>query len=249
MLTRVYSTTVGTSPYQIHLWAAGQRYNGSEGSNQAAPAHAPPKGANLLVGDKLFVRSRPQYEDLDSSHFLVATNEGIVNDGSGDQAGAINAFLTKAASSGQVAYFPAGIYQVGTTVFVPTGSRIQGSSWSQIQGAGFYFANMHDPKVMVQVGNKGDVGNIEIVEMLFTVAGPTAGAVLMEWNVAAAHQGSAAMWDSHFRVGGATGTDLDVEHCPKPGFSEQCIAASMMLHVTQQASGYFENVWAWVADQ
>lgn len=57
------------------------------------------------------------------------------------------------------------------------------------------------------------------------------------------------MWDSHFRVGGATGTDLDVDTCPKFGFSQDCIAASLMLHVTKQASGYFENVWTWVADQ
>ncbi|KAK8059107.1 glucan 1-3-beta-glucosidase [Apiospora saccharicola] len=242
---------VGILPQRIELWAAGQRYNGSEGSYKAAPAEAPPRGAGLIEGERehLFVRSRPEYHDLDSSSFLVATNEGISNDGSGDQAGAINAFLDKAASANQIAYFPAGIYQVASTILIPTGSRVQGSSWSQIQGAGFYFADMHNPKVMVQVGNKGDVGNMEIVEMLFTVAGPTAGAVLMEWNVAAAHQGSAAMWDSHFRVGGATGTDLDVEHCPKTGGNErQCIAASLMFHATPQASGYFENVWAWVAD-
>lgn len=57
------------------------------------------------------------------------------------------------------------------------------------------------------------------------------------------------MWDSHFRVGGGTGTDLDVNTCPKGGFNENCIAVSLMLHVTSQASGYFENVWTWIADQ
>ncbi|KAK8091314.1 glucan 1- 3-beta-glucosidase [Apiospora phragmitis] len=239
----------GPAPQNIHLWATGKRYTGDEGFDRTGPAYAPPKGAGLLKDGILYARSRPQYEDLDSSGFLVATTEGISNDGSGDQAGAINALLEKAASANQIAYFPAGIYQVGSTVLVPTGSRVQGSSWSQIQGAGFYFADMHNPKVVVQVGNKGDVGNMEIVEMLFTVAGPTAGAVLMEWNVAAASQGSSAMWDSHFRVGGTTGTDLGVEHCPKSGGRKaECIAASLMFHVTSQASGYFENVWAWVAD-
>jgi len=43
--------------------------------------------------------------------------------------------------------------------------------------------------------------------MLFSVKGATAGAILMEWNVAASSQGSAGMWDSHFRVGGATGKE------------------------------------------
>jgi len=57
------------------------------------------------------------------------------------------------------------------------------------------------------------------------------------------------MWDSHFRVGGGIGTDLDAKTCPKFSFKEECIAASLMLHVTKQASGYFENVWTWVADQ
>jgi hypothetical protein len=57
------------------------------------------------------------------------------------------------------------------------------------------------------------------------------------------------MWDSHFRVGGAKGTSLDFSVCPKNSFSNNCIASSLMFHVTKQASGYFENVWAWVADQ
>ena len=57
------------------------------------------------------------------------------------------------------------------------------------------------------------------------------------------------MWDSHFRVGGATGSDLTVKECPKLKYSEKCIAASLLFHVTTKASGYFENVWVWTADQ
>jgi hypothetical protein len=57
------------------------------------------------------------------------------------------------------------------------------------------------------------------------------------------------MWDSHIRVGGATGTDLDIDTCPKFGFNEACICAALLFHVTPQASGYFENVWIWLADQ
>lgn len=74
------------------------------------------------------------------------------------------------------------------------------------------------------------------------------GAILMEWNVAAVSQGAAAMWDSHFRVGGAIGTDLDLSKCPKFSNNAECIAASLMFRVTAQANGYFENVWAWVSD-
>lgn len=58
----------------------------------------------------------------------------------------------------------------------------------------------------------------------------------------------AGMWDSHFRVGGAAGSDLQLDDCPKTGNSTSCMAASLMLHVTSRASGYFENVWVWTAD-
>ena len=58
------------------------------------------------------------------------------------------------------------------------------------------------------------------------------------------------MWDSHFRVGGATGTNLQLSDCPAGASSvnKNCMAASLLMHVTSKASGYFENVWAWVAD-
>lgn len=198
---------------------------------------------------KLYVRSRPQYETKSAGDFLVATRDGgCKNDATGDQASCINAFLDSALSKSKIAYFPAGIYAVGSTVRIPTGSVVQGSSWSQILGSGFYFSDIVNPKVMVQVGDKGDIGTMEITEMLFSVRGATSGAVLMEWNVAAKSQGAAAMWDSHFRVGGALGTDLDVSKCPRFSNNAACIAASLLFRVTPQANGYFENVWAWVGD-
>lgn len=55
------------------------------------------------------------------------------------------------------------------------------------------------------------------------------------------------MWDSHFRVGGAVGSDLRLDDCPKSTseVNKDCMAASMLFHVTSRASGYFENVWVW----
>lgn len=50
-----------------------------------------------------------------------------------------------------------------------------------------------------RVGEPGDKGIVEISDFLFTVQGPTAGAVLVEWNVHEDTQGSAGMWDCHFR--------------------------------------------------
>lgn len=84
--------------------------------------------------------------------------------------------------------------------------------------------------------------------MLFTAKGATAGAVMIEWNIHESSQGAAGLWDSHIRVGGGIGTDLDIETCPKFSQKDVCICVSMLLHITTQASGYFENFWAWVAD-
>ncbi|KAF7184859.1 hypothetical protein CNMCM7691_007065 [Aspergillus felis] len=58
------------------------------------------------------------------------------------------------------------------------------------------------------------------------------------------------MWDSHFRVGGAAGSNLGLADCPIGGdaVNRKCMGASMLMHITGDASGYFENVWAWVAD-
>jgi len=236
----------GNSP----LWATGKRYNGAEGSTQTGPVTAPGRGKGLNDANGfLFVRSWPQYEKNTVDSFLIATTDGgCKNDATGDQASCINTFLLQALDSGKIAYFPAGVYAVGSTINIPTNSVVQGSLWSQILGSGFYFSDMKKPKVMVQVGNKGDIGTMEITKMLFSVRGATAGAILMEWNVAAVSLGKAAMWDSHFRVGGALGTDLDLSKCPKFSNNAECIAASLMFRVTVQANGYFENVWAWVGD-
>lgn len=232
------------------LWAHGRRYNGSEGSFETGDVSAPSRPESLLDDDgKYFVRSRPQYESRSTGDFLVATRDGDCdNDGTGDQTSCINTFLQNALDEQKIAYFPAGVYTVARTVFIPTGSRVQGSSWSQIMGSGFYFADMHNPRVMVQVGNRGDIGRMEITEMLFSVKGNTAGAIMMEWNVAPSEQGATAMWDSHFRVGGGIGTDLDLDNCPKFSQNDNCIAATLGMRVTKQASGYFENVWVWLAD-
>lgn len=47
---------------------------------------------------------------------------------------------------------------------------------------------------MLQIGNRGDVGTVEIQDLILTTKGGTAGVVLMQWNVKAASPGSAALW-------------------------------------------------------
>lgn len=117
----------------VGLWAVGQRFTGGNGSYQSGiVSGVPSRPASLLSNGSSFSRSRPQYESLGAEDFLVATAQGIMNDGTGDQTASINSFLQSAVGQNKVAYFPAGIYQVQGTVEVPLGSRIQGSSWSQV---------------------------------------------------------------------------------------------------------------------
>jgi len=50
------------------------------------------------------------------------------------------------------------------------------------------------PRVLFKVGNKDQVGSVEIQDLLFTTKGGTAGVILIEWNLQADEQGSAGMW-------------------------------------------------------
>ncbi|KAF6815301.1 glucan -beta-glucosidase [Colletotrichum sojae] len=200
----------GLEPY-----AVGKRYNGTNGNETSGfIKDIPNKPNGLLERGKLFLKSKPQYEKLGAEKILDAVSYGISNDGTGDQTTKINSFLKDAVAAKKAAYFPAGIYQVEGTVFIPKDSMIMGT--------GNYFEDIDNPKVIIKVGNEDEAGTLEISDMLFTVKGATAGAILMEWNIREINQGSVGMWDSHFRVGGAAGTDLDFANCPKGQFNEKC---------------------------
>lgn len=87
-----------------------------------------------------------------------------------------------------------------------------------------------------------------VLDFLFTVKGDTRGAILVQWNIHESTQGSAGMWDCHFRVGGATNSFLQLADCPPRNdgtTNHKCMAAALLLHLTPRSSGYFENVWAW----
>ncbi|KAF3228279.1 hypothetical protein TWF191_002784 [Orbilia oligospora] len=202
------------------------------------------------AGSSGFERSKPQYEDLPASLFYDVKASGARGNGRSDDTAAINAALQAATSAGKIAYFPHGMYLVTDTIFIPPSAKVVGEVWSQIQGTGTKFSSKDSPYVMVKVGNVGDIGDVEIQDMLFGVRGGTAGAVLVQWNIKARTPGSAALWDSHWRVGGSTGTNLQKTQCPKltGQVNPNCIAGSLLLHLTPTSSGYFENAWIWTAD-
>ena len=128
-------TILASAPGAGVVWTSGMRYIGGKGSKPSGIVDGlPAKDPSLTAGGKLFVKSRPQYETIGRGGLLIATENGIANDGKTDQHDKINTFLANAASQGKIAFFPAGIYLITDTIFIPVGSKVQGSSWSQVRG-------------------------------------------------------------------------------------------------------------------
>ena len=98
---------------------------------------------------------------------------------------------------------------------------------------------------MVRIGKSGEVGVAQISDMLFTVADVLPGCILLEVNMAGSQPGDVAIWNTHFRVGGAAGSAAETK-CSDP--SSPCQAAFMLAHLTKSASIYIEDMWGWTAD-
>jgi hypothetical protein len=198
-----------------------------------------------------FERPKNQYTDKAASDFVHLKDEGAKGDGSTDDTAAIQNAFDKYGDGSKIIYVDAGTYIIKDTVRIPKNAKIVGETWAQFAANGVRFSNAKEPAVMFKVGNAGDVGTVEMQDLLFTSKGPTPGVVLMEWNVHAKNPGEAALWDVHVRLGGATGTELTPAECPpiQSGTNpSSCQVASMLLHITKEASGYFDNMWLWVGD-
>ncbi|EZF32283.1 hypothetical protein H109_00915 [Trichophyton interdigitale MR816] len=213
----------------------------------------PSKPAILLdKSGKVFERAKPQYESVPVTNFISVKSAGAKGDGKTDDTQAIQAVLDKATAD-QIVYFDHGAYLITSTIKVPRNIKITGEIWPMLMATGKAFSDMKNPIPMLQVGQPGDKGNVELSEFIVTTKGPAPGCILVEWNVAEETQGSVGMWDVHFRVGGFAGTDLQSNTCAKTPNSTttpdpKCFGAFMLLHITKTASAYLENTWLWVAD-
>ncbi|OAX78349.1 hypothetical protein ACJ72_07345, partial [Emergomyces africanus] len=211
-----------------------------------------------LVTDRLspfpkapyFERPKPQYEDIDASNF-VHMKDYAKGDGVTDDTEAFQRVLCQFSGGHNIIFIDAGSYILTDTITIPAGIKIVGEAWPQLVAFGSKFQDETHPRPLVRVGQPGDEGSVEIQDLIFTTKGPTAGVVLVEWNIKATSPGSAAMWDSHVRIGGATGSELTSTECPAitTGVnSDACKSGSLMMHITKTASAYMENMWLWVAD-
>lgn len=77
------------------------------------------------------------------------------------------------------------------TVQVPKNIKITGECWPLIMALGTGFSDWNNPKPVWRVGNPGDVGDVEMSELVFETIGPAVGAILVEWNLQSTTPGSA----------------------------------------------------------
>lgn len=265
--TKVTILAGSVGPMTVDFWGQGRDYSTGSGKPGAAVqgplTRAFPKPVSLLTdgASTIFERSRPQYEDVPVSNFVSVKEYGAKGDGVTDDTAVLQEIFDKYANTGKIIFFDLGHYIVSNTVTVPVGTRIVGELWSVIMANGIAFNDVNKPTPVFRIGNPGDLGMVEISELMFQTKGQQLGAILMEWNSRdpVKSQGVNGMWDVHFRVGGSKGTDLNPKECIKQADQDRdrdilvvpnpaCYAAFMLLRIGKTASVYIENTWAWTSD-
>ncbi|RJE16629.1 hypothetical protein PHISCL_11034, partial [Aspergillus sclerotialis] len=92
----------------------------------------------------------------------------------------------------QIVYFDHGAYIITSTIKVPKNIKITGEIWPMLMAHGEKFADQKNPIPMLQIGEPGDIGYIEMSDLLLQTRGPAPGAIMMEWNLEEESQGAAA---------------------------------------------------------
>ncbi|KAF1947648.1 pectin lyase-like protein [Clathrospora elynae] len=231
----------------IQAWGQGNKYSPNGPEKLQGPITTASRPQGLLDGDKYYSVSKPQYENLNAGDFISARGAGATGDGRTDDTNAVQNAIKTAVAQNKVLFFESGVYKVTQTIYVPPGSRMVGETFPSIMGSGATWSNKDNPVPIIQIGQPGESGHIEWSDMIVQTQGATPGAKVIEYNLNT-DRGS-GLWDVHTRIGGAKGTNLQANDCPKFTTKPECMAAHTNVHVTKSASGaYFENNWFWTAD-
>lgn len=246
----VLAGTTGTTT--IAGWGEGHSYTLTSGPTDFEgniTANSRP-AALLGSGTEYYTASKPQYESLSASDFVSVRSSGAVGDGTTDDTAALQSAIDTAVADGKIVFIDHGLYLITSTLKVPAGAKIVGESYPVIMASGSYFSNIDAPEVAVQIGTSGQAGTVELSDFIVSGQGAVAGAILIEYNLVSPTGSPSGLWDVHTRIGGFTGSQLQVAQCEKtPGSStvdDACIGAYMSMHVTSGSSGlYMENCWFW----
>ncbi|KAJ3895883.1 exo-beta-1,3-glucanase [Lentinula edodes] len=235
-----------TGSLTIDSWGQGNVYSGTSttGTFTQGDIVSATKPSSLLdSAGRIVGKMHPQYADYAVDQFVSVKSKGAKGDGATDDTATLQAIFD-AYSGCAIIFFDAGTYIVTSTLQIPAGTQMVGEAWSVIAGSGSAFEDQNNPQVVVQVGAENSQGIMEISDIIFTTVGPTPGAIVVEWNVQEPSDNSAGagMWDSHIRLGGAIGTNLET-NCPADGSggTTDCFAAYMALHLTASSSAYLED--------
>lgn len=248
-------TVILAGNQKVALWREGREYIGATGTRvQAATAQVSKPAALLQSNGYFFERSKPQYANYPASAFVsVKEVYGAVGDGVTDDTTAIqNAMNAVGASSGQILYFDHGAYVVTSTIQVPANIKMTGEIWPLIMAKGSYFASQTSPKPVFNIGTAGESGAVEITDLIFETLGAAPGAIMIKWNIVSA-AGASGIWDTHVRIGGSAGTELQSTTCAADPSDDTpntaCEGAFLLFWATTESGGvYLENTWFWVAD-
>ncbi|KAJ3726382.1 exo-beta-1,3-glucanase [Lentinula guzmanii] len=256
------ATVLAGGTTTIASWGQGNVYKGTNGASTFTQGTIPtPNKASSLLDSAghIFGKMHPQYADYAVSQFVSVKDNGAKGDGHTDDTAALNAIFAQF-SGCKIIFFDAGTYIVTKTLTIPAGTQLVGEGWSVIAGSGAAFQNVNSPEPVVQVGAANSQGIMEISDIIFSTVGPTPGAIVVEWNVKqpAGQNGGAGMWDSHIRLGGAAGTNLESAQCPSSGSggTTACFASFLALYLTTGSTAYLEGnlalslmrTWVWLAD-
>ncbi|KAJ7818674.1 exo-beta-1,3-glucanase [Mycena olivaceomarginata] len=210
----------------ITSWGQGNIYTGSNGTGtftQGYIAAANKPSVLLDSAGNIFGRTHPQYAQYAVDQFVSVRDQGAKGDGVTDDTAALKKIFAAFAGC-KIIFFDAGTYIVTSTLTIPAGTQMVGEAWFLWSGRD----HRHH----------------------FLNRGPAGGAIVVEWNVKQTTQGGAGMWDSHIRLGGAAGTNLQASDCPSSGNGgvTACLAAFAGLHLTSESTAYLEGTWVWLAD-
>ncbi|KAL5633597.1 hypothetical protein ACGC1H_003918 [Rhizoctonia solani] len=239
----------------VQQWIQGNVYTGSKTTfeNIKGTVAGIRKSPKLLDSSgKIFSKRRPEYEDYTADQFVSVKQFGAKGDGVTDDTRILQAVINKF-SGCKIIYFDAGTYYITDTLKIPEGTIVVGEIWSVIIGGGKKFADQKHPRAVVDVGREGDTKPVQMSNLVLSARSGSAGAIVLRWNVGppSRQEDMSGMWDVHIRLGGFTGSGVQVNNCLATNKNhpiDECTVAYLSMHLTEKAALYCEGSWTWTAD-
>jgi glucan 1,3-beta-glucosidase len=166
-------------------WVHGNVYSPTGPTKYSSAVNSFTRPAGLLSGKNYYSRSKPQYQNVVSANFMSARTAGAKGDGVTDDSTALQNVINSATSAGKIVFLDAGIYKVTVPITIRPGAKIVGEAYPVIMASGSYWSNANTPIPVLHVGlASGETGVVELSDFVVSTQGATAGAVLIQWNLA-----------------------------------------------------------------